>query len=109
MQLKFGNEIYYSGYWNGQCIIDSTSRVFPDPHLDLTKDNTPSECIKRCIDRDKGYVFAGVQFGSQCFCGHVAPPSDLIVEESQCKKKCSGDGNLICGGSWRMNVYEIGK
>ena len=89
--------------------MDSSNRVFPDPQLNLRSNNTPTECIKRCRDEEKGYMFAGVQFGFECFCGRKAPSSDLIVEESQCNKRCSGDALLVCGGTWRMNVYEIGK
>ena len=83
--------------------------MLPDILPYLREDNTPSECIKRCRDENKGYVFAGVQYAFQCFCGHVAPTSDLILDESQCNMECSGNDNFVCGGSWKMNVYEIGE
>ena len=67
-------------------------------------DNTPSECIRRC--KHEGYAYAGVQYGKECFCGNLPPPSDLIVDQSQCNHKCTGDQNLICGGGCRNNVYS---
>ena len=67
-------------------------------------DNTPSECIRRC--KDEGYAYAGVQNAKDCFCGNLPPPSDLIVDQSQCNRTCPGDQNLTCGGGCKNNVYS---
>ena len=52
-------------------------------------------------------MFAGVQFGHECWCGNDAPPQDRIVAKEECNVSCSGDSSLKCGGVWRMNVYRI--
>ena len=65
--------------WNGRCVKDRKPRLFPK-YLGKTNTNTPSNCIRRCKEADNGYLFAGVQYGSECFCGNVPPPgspSDL--------------------------------
>ena len=65
---------------------------------------TPDLCIKHCIGR--GFRYAGVQAGSQCFCGNTAPPQSKIVDQRQCNTRCNGDGKQFCGGGWRMNVFD---
>ena len=65
-------------------------------------------CINT-MQEDEGYVYAGVQWGRECFCGNAPPPDDAIVDQSECDWVCSGDQNLICGALWRMNVYETGE
>ena len=77
-------------------------------YLGKSNGNTPSDCIRRCKELDDGYLFAGVQFGSECFCGNEAPPDDTLVDQSKCDWKCEGDDELVCGALWRMNVYETG-
>ena len=103
-------ECLYSGSsptWEGQCVMDQRSpRVLPDVRLVLKKDNTPTLCISKC--KGKGFAYAGVEYGWECFCANVPPPSDAIVDKKQCNKKCSGDQNMICGGSWRINVFKTG-
>ena len=67
---------------------------------------TPAKCIKAC--NGKGFSFAGVQYYSECFCGNKEPPSDRIVETSQCTFNCVGDKAQKCGGATAlMNVYKI--
>ena len=42
----------------------------------------------------------------QCFCGNETLQSRPKRPESECNTKCPGDPNKICGGEWRMNVFE---
>ena len=83
--------------------------MLPDVYLYLGADNTPTECIRRCREEGEGYAYAGVQSAEECFCGNAPPPSDIIVDDNQCNHGCGGNQDLICGGHWRMNVYETGK
>ena len=84
-------------------------RVLPNAYLDLGEKSTPIECMRRCRTEGEGFAYAGVQFGRECFCGNDPPSPDKIMDKSQCDMKCSGDQDLICGGSLRMNVYHTGK
>ena len=92
--------------WDGQCVEDNPSRLLKD-YNDLGNANTPSACMKKCSD--KGYTYAGVQYGSQCFCGNTPPPVDTLRPEAQCNRVCPGDSKEKCGGTWRMNVYKAGR
>ena len=64
---------------------------------------TIEKCKYLCF-MDHDYLYAGVQFAEHCFCGNKRPIT--LVAQSQCKKPCAGDNSQICGGSWRMNIYQ---
>lgn len=68
--------------------------------------NSPQRCIQLCLQ--SGYPYAGVQYGTECFCGSDAPLSSAKLADSKCNMKCSGVAKEICGGYFSMNVYETG-
>ena len=35
-------------------------------------------------------MFAGTQFGVECFCGNTSPKPELKLVDTACNKKCSG-------------------
>jgi len=95
--------------WSGQCVVDSVPRLLElHAHHQMTPSQisqmTPRLCRSTCAS--KGYSYAGVQFSNQCFCGNSSPPSSSLAHDSDCNMKCSGDDRQVCGGSWRMNVYD---
>jgi len=90
-----------NAYWSGQCVVDSSSRLLG--HLTNIGRVTPSLCVATCASQ--GYSFAGVQYSGECWCGATAPPPSSLAPDSECNMNCNGDGNKVCGGSWRMNVY----
>ena len=90
----------------GYCVAEGKNRVLPHGQA-LSKSNTPEVCIKACSEG--GYKFAGVQYGSQCFCGNTAPAATNKIANEDCDMKCPGDSNYMCGGSCKMNVYELSK
>ena len=92
-----------SGY-NGVCYIDDATRILKKLVGEF-RDNTPSKCKSECGKR--GYSLAGVQAGRQCFCGNNMAFRARTAPSKDCNRKCPGDGNAFCGGSWRMNIYSI--
>ncbi|KAI1500311.1 hypothetical protein F5X99DRAFT_419291 [Biscogniauxia marginata] len=71
------------------------------------RDMTVDKCVELC--GDQGFEYAGVEFGSQCFCGAggVAPdrmPANGTLGE--CDMLCSGDVNQVCGGAALVGVYR---
>merc|ERR1711892_591838 len=90
--------------WNGNCVLDDSERLLDDMTT-FPNTNTPNMCIESCYL--KGYLYAGVQYKSQCFCGDTAPPPSRVVSDEECNGQCTGDENKICGGTWRMNVFSI--
>ena len=91
--------------WSGDCVVDGTPRLLP---YRITKQKmTPTLCIADCSAQ--GYTLAGVQYGKECYCGNTDPPISKLAPEDDCNKACEGDGNLRCGGTWRMSVFSTGK
>merc|ERR1711892_490283 len=90
--------------WNGNCVVDDSERLLDDMTT-FPDTNTPNVCIESCYL--KGYLYAGVQYRSQCFCGDTIPPPSRVVSDEECNGQCTGDENKVCGGTWRMNVFSI--
>ena len=44
----------------------------------------------------------------ECFCGNERPHHTSSADEGDCRETCSGDSSQICGGNWRLSVYETG-
>ena len=65
---------------------------------------TTATCINEC--RQRGFAYAGTQYGHQCFCGNSygqhGPSND-------CKMPCSGSPAEICGGYWANRVYGVSR
>ncbi|KAL5019700.1 hypothetical protein ScPMuIL_002592 [Solemya velum] len=85
------------------CYIDKSSRDL-EPDWTTTNDNTPVSCIKHCAEN--GYIFAGVQYAKQCFCGNSYSAHGK-APESECDYPCPADASLTCGGYWRQNIYIV--
>jgi len=51
----------------------------------------------------KGFSYAGVEYGNQCFCGNTAA---LNPTTTGCTMACTGNSTEICGGSYKINVFH---
>lgn len=81
-------------------------RLLSGYFINFKSSNTPDKCTQLCLQ--SGFPYAGVQYGSECFCGADAPPEAAKLPDSSCNMKCSGDQHEICGGYYAMNIYETG-
>jgi hypothetical protein len=84
------------------CFKD-TSDFDLNGYLERSAINTPERCIQIC--RDKGFAYAGVQYGESCLCGNSYGkygPAD------NCDYKCTGAPGDICGGYSANSVYATG-
>lgn len=68
--------------------------------------NSPTACLDICIQA--GFVYAGVQYASECFCGENPPDPSTAISKELCDMKCPADPSKNCGGYFTMNVYETG-
>ncbi|XP_050420558.1 uncharacterized protein LOC126833331 [Adelges cooleyi] len=109
---KNGNFISRGGYPTAiylGCYAENAN----DPENRLLKgpaqpynNNTPQKCSEICFKM--GYVYAGVTYGSECWCGNQRPSKSSMVENSNCNVPCSGDSRQFCGGGWKTGVYSTG-
>ncbi|BET03101.1 Xylosyltransferase sqv-6 [Nesidiocoris tenuis] len=85
---------------------DKMTRVLKDHYVQLKTTNSPLYCINICIQG--GYPYAGVEFGSECFCGSNEPSSSTKLPDSSCNMKCPADPKQACGGFYAVNIYQTG-
>lgn len=53
----------------------------------------------------RGYLYAGLEFGAECYCGHkVQAPN---ASESECNMECKGERSSTCGGANRLSIYRL--
>jgi hypothetical protein len=60
----------------------------------------------------QGYALAGVEYGSQCYCGGNPWDSDNVYRlgpSVNCFTRCKGDRDTFCGGPWALSVYLTGN
>ncbi|TRY71302.1 hypothetical protein DNTS_002245 [Danionella cerebrum] len=86
------------------CYVDDTKRraLRGVSFLDYKK-MTIFRCQDNCAER--GYLFAGLEFGAECYCGHKI--QGLNVSESECNMECKGEKSNICGGPNRLSIYRL--
>lgn len=81
-------------------------RLLSGYFINFKSSNTPDKCVQLCLQ--SGFPYAGVQYGSECFCGADLPPDAVKLPDSSCNMKCSGNLHEVCGGYYAMNIYETG-
>ncbi|KIK55349.1 hypothetical protein GYMLUDRAFT_842632 [Collybiopsis luxurians FD-317 M1] len=95
--------LHYETYNSIGCFADS-SPLHVLPYTPYPPDDT-SNTVEKCIDacRTAGYAFAGVECGSECFCGSTF---DSTTPMANCNDPCTGNVHEICGGSGAIQVYQ---
>ncbi|KAM4616485.1 sialate:O-sulfotransferase 2 [Polymixia lowei] len=67
------------------------------------KKMTVFRCQDNCAER--GYLYAGLEFGAECYCGHkIQAPNG---SESECNMECKGEKSNLCGGANRLSIYRL--
>ncbi|KAH0019320.1 glycoside hydrolase, partial [Aureobasidium melanogenum] len=67
--------------------------------------NTPQYCADYC--GRSGYPWAGVEAGTQCYCGGQ-PDGGAVTGNANCSTyTCSGDESQKCGGQYFLQLYKV--
>ncbi|KAG6007584.1 hypothetical protein E4U21_005782 [Claviceps maximensis] len=92
-----------SGYTSIGCYTESnTGRALSNGRA------TDKKTIKNCIDACKAsnYVYAGVEYGGECWCGNAWAAGAVPAPATDCKMTCNDNSTEYCGGPSRLNAYK---
>ncbi|XP_033112682.1 WSC domain-containing protein ARB_07867-like [Anneissia japonica] len=84
------------------CFQDKPERAMPSDYTE-SGSMTIDQCITHCHGR--GHMYAGLQYGKECFCGGNTYSKYGRVPDTNCNVKCAGNSQEICGGTWKISVY----
>jgi hypothetical protein len=89
------------------CYNDSTSSrsLQGGPFYYDSANMTIKSCAAYCAASNSNYF--GVEYFSECYCGKVLASESTLQATSDCSYLCSGNSEEYCGGSNRLNLYEI--
>jgi hypothetical protein len=91
-----------SGWKELGCLTDGGARTFDGYSFTSSKMNY-TLCATTC--GSKGYNYAGVSYGRECYCGNTQRATAKLVASTDCNVACAGDMYSKCGGSWRLTGF----
>ncbi|XP_018409605.1 PREDICTED: WSC domain-containing protein 1 [Nanorana parkeri] len=57
------------------------------------------------ISFTRTYLYAGLAYGSECYCGNSLP--SIYAKEEECNNECKGEKGSVCGGVNRLSVFQL--
>ncbi|KUJ19463.1 WSC-domain-containing protein [Mollisia scopiformis] len=93
------------GYTSMGCYKEATTGRALTQEFDLA---TPT--VKNCVDTcsGKGFTYAGLEYGGECWCGNTLAASSVSAAASSCSMPCNGNGTEYCGAGGYLNLYMKG-
>ncbi|KAJ9116456.1 hypothetical protein QFC22_004898 [Naganishia vaughanmartiniae] len=90
--------------WAAQgCFQDNNDRVLPYQAWSGNSATTVESCSAQCAS--SGYSIAGVEYGTECYCGNSFVGGAVEIDSSNCNFVCPGNmQGEMCGGSWSLSV-----
>lgn len=85
---------------------DRKHRLLPSSYTNFKETNSPKKCIQLCLQ--SGFLYAGVEYSTECFCGNAEPEASLKISDPSCNMKCPSEPKSACGGYYTMNIFETG-
>ncbi|KAJ4522840.1 hypothetical protein HRR78_000328 [Exophiala dermatitidis] len=74
-------------------------------NVQVNANNTVTGCLAAC----QGYLYSGVEYGGQCFCGNSLSAGAVSTAASDCSMTCNNNQTEFCGGPSRLNMYMYGN
>ncbi|KAJ3308254.1 hypothetical protein HDU76_004049, partial [Blyttiomyces sp. JEL0837] len=85
-------------------VTGNQQRTFPSWQWIRLNDMTVELCLSHCLKF--GFMMAGVEYGSECFCGDAPRTTGLATVESDCQNiPCPGNPGEYCASGGRLLVY----
>lgn len=66
---------------------------------------SPSPVSLQPLCLGRGYLYAGLEFGAECYCGHKIQSAN--TSDSECNMECTGEKSNVCGGPNRLSIYRL--
>ncbi|OLN89009.1 WSC domain-containing protein-like protein 5 [Colletotrichum chlorophyti] len=86
------------------CYSDSPSARTLTTRMSLSGNVRVSDCTTACAS--KGFPYAGLEFGQECFCGGSIQNGGHSISGSLCNLPCTADHSQLCGGRDAINIYQ---
>ncbi|MCJ8740376.1 hypothetical protein PDJAM_G00058250 [Pangasius djambal] len=93
----------HKGTYIGCFMDDATDRTLKGMVFYDFRKMTSTLCQDTCTE--SGYQYAGLEYGSECYCGNRIAGARMKGEE--CNLDCKGEKGSICGGMGRLSVYKV--
>ncbi|XP_046565547.1 integumentary mucin C.1-like isoform X2 [Haliotis rubra] len=87
------------------CYQDDENRVLPHEHMLNITSMTTDMCRFHCTQYE--YSFFGLEAGTECHCGTMIKSGYRKVSDSDCNYPCAGDNTKMCGGHWKISIYQV--
>nr|XP_019047974.1 hypothetical protein I302_04595 [Kwoniella bestiolae CBS 10118]OCF26904.1 hypothetical protein I302_04595 [Kwoniella bestiolae CBS 10118] len=93
-----------NGYVKTACLQEVANRALRGAAYKDESGMTVETCTQYCADR--GFNMAGLEYGSECYCGSaLVGGASLLLTSGECKMTCAGDSTENCGGPNAMWLY----
>lgn len=101
------NPSIVNGYGYVGCFREkSNGRLLDGARVLDQVDMNAGKCMKFCQDKDRKNLYAGLQYGKECFCSKTLPSLAIPAPEEECSILCTGNDKEWCGGASRLSVYK---
>jgi len=104
--LGFADLTKSKGFKYIGCGIDNAGSRTLNKAQTWGQDMTITKCVDFC--KSKGTKFAGLVYGSECYCGDAVDKSRMPQPgvAGGCTMKCAGDKKTNCGGPDAISLYQ---
>jgi hypothetical protein len=80
------------------------ARALPNYSFSNSTAMTAEYCVSGC--QQKGYTWAGMEYGQECWCANALNANSVKVADGQCNMLCPGNKREYCGAGSRLAVYK---
>ncbi|KAI0203467.1 WSC domain-containing protein [Astrocystis sublimbata] len=93
----------YNGMTYQGCFSDEGTTRTLGSFLYNDDGNTVDLCTSTCAQ--KGYKLAGMEYGSECYCGNKVAAGTQRVGDRGCSTTCPGNSTQRCGTNHRVSIW----
>jgi hypothetical protein len=106
--IPTANPAIVNGFGYNGCFQElHNARLLSGPSLMNQRNLTLEKCTDFCRTKDPNFIWAGLEFGRECFCASsIAKSAAAPASESECNMECTGNEKQWCGGARRITLYK---